>query len=74
LCEFGLEEVHFSGNVVSKDDIHADPGKVDAVKIGEGPRRRPRIDQIRVGGLLQSIYRKFFKHSKPWEIDCAMLQ
>jgi hypothetical protein len=49
---FGLEEVRFSDNVVNKDDIHADPGKVDAVKIGEGPRRRPRFDQNRVGGLL----------------------
>ncbi|GKD32922.1 hypothetical protein Tco_1248431 [Tanacetum coccineum] len=31
-CEFWLQEVQFLGHVINGDDIHVDPGKIEAVK------------------------------------------
>ncbi|GJY96056.1 hypothetical protein Tco_0512417 [Tanacetum coccineum] len=37
-CEFWLQEVQFLGHVINGDDIHVDPGKIEAVKNWEAPR------------------------------------
>ncbi|XP_020245342.1 uncharacterized protein LOC109823469 [Asparagus officinalis] len=57
-CEFWLSEVRFLGYVISKDDIVADPAKVEAVLNWEPPKTASKIHSF--FGLV-GYYKKFIQ-------------
>jgi hypothetical protein len=57
-CEFWLDRVQFLGHVVSKDGIHVDPSKIDAVKNWRRPETPTEVRQF-LG--LAGYYRRFIE-------------
>ena len=57
-CEFWMEEVQFSGHVISAQDIAVDPTKVEAVVKWESPKSATEIKSFM---SLTDYYRRFIK-------------
>ena len=58
-CEFWLQEVQFLGHIISKDGIHVDPAKIEAVKNWEAPKTPTEIRSF-LG--LAGYYRRFIEN------------
>ena len=58
-CEFWMKEVQFLGHVVSKNGIHVDPSKIDAVRNWRRPETPTEIRQF-LG--LAGYYRRFIEN------------
>ncbi|KAL4563303.1 hypothetical protein LXL04_027343 [Taraxacum kok-saghyz] len=71
-CEFWLREVKFLGHVVSRDGIHVDPSKIEAIKDWKAPKTPTEIRQF-LG--LAGYYRRFIANfSKLAKLLTALTQ
>nr|GEX12566.1 putative reverse transcriptase domain-containing protein [Tanacetum cinerariifolium] len=57
--EFWLQEVQFLGHVINGNDIHVDPGKIEAIKNWEAPRTSLEVHSF-LG--LAGYYRRFIEN------------
>ena len=65
-CEFWLNEVKFLGHVVSKEGIHIDPSKIEAIKNWKAPTTPTEIRQfLGLAGYYRRFIANFSKLAKP---------
>lgn len=57
--EFFMSEIHFLGHIVSKDGVHMDPAKVEAIR---NWLILKNLHEVRSFLGLCSYYRRFIRH------------
>ena len=65
-CEFWINEVKFLGHVVSKEGIHVDPSKIEAIENWRAPKTPTEIRQfLGLAGYYRRFIANFSKLAKP---------
>ena len=65
-CKFWINEVKFLGHVVSKEGIHVDPSKIEAIKNWKAPKTPTEIRQfLGLAGYYRRFIANFSKLAKP---------
>ena len=65
-CECWINEVKFLGHVVSKEGIHVDPPKIEAIKNWKAPTTPKEIRQfLGLAGYYRRFFANFSKLAKP---------
>jgi hypothetical protein len=65
-CEFWIQEVKFLGHVVSREGIHVDPSKIEAIENWRTPKTPTEIRQfLGLAGYYRRFIANFSKLAKP---------
>ncbi|KAL4564653.1 hypothetical protein LXL04_028721 [Taraxacum kok-saghyz] len=65
-CEFWIQEVKFLGHVVSREGIHVDPSKIEAIENWKTPKTPTEIRQfLGLAGYYRRFIANFSKLAKP---------